>query len=174
MIPELLASNHLKTASSSIAPHTSEATMAWKQEELPAATVVASKSGKDLPPQPQSTQVVNSIPKTQSAPALGKNATITTPVDAKSAKAAEAVLPGNAVDDEVVDEAVANLNAYMQNMARDLQFSINEDTGHTIITVLNRETQEVIRQIPPEVVLSLAKTLSENNSIESLLDAGTA
>ncbi len=172
MIPELLASNNLKTSSSSIAPHKPEAPMEWKQEKLPAATLVAPKSGKDLPL--QSTQVVNSIPKTQSTPTLGKNAAAATPTDAHAAKAKESAPTVTEIDEEAIDEAVANLNAYMQNVERDLQFSINEETGHTIITVLNRETEEIIRQIPPEVVLSLAKTLSENNSIESLLDAGTA
>ena len=40
-------------------------------------------------------------------------------------------------------------------------FSIDEDTGDTIIRIIDRETNEVIREIPPSEMLRLAARLTE-------------
>jgi flagellar protein FlaG len=58
-------------------------------------------------------------------------------------------------------EAVTSLNDYVQSVRRDLQFSIDEQTGVTVIKVVDSETQEVIRQIPPDEILNLARRLGE-------------
>lgn len=60
---------------------------------------------------------------------------------------------------ERLDQAVTSLNEYVQAIRRELRFTIDEDTGRTIITVVDSETDEVIRQIPPEEVLMLAAHL---------------
>ncbi len=44
-------------------------------------------------------------------------------------------------------------------MAQDLLFSIEEDTGKTIIKVVDSSTDEVIRQIPSEEIITIAKAL---------------
>jgi flagellar protein FlaG len=56
--------------------------------------------------------------------------------------------------------AVQKLNDYAQSMRRELNFSVDDDTGRTIVKVLDAETHEVIRQIPPEEVLTLAQHLA--------------
>jgi flagellar protein FlaG len=58
-----------------------------------------------------------------------------------------------------VKEAVSRLNAYVQTLRRDLQFRVDEDTDRVIVTVTDSETHEVIRQIPAEEVLAVAKSL---------------
>ena len=47
----------------------------------------------------------------------------------------------------------------MQNQKRALHFSVDEGSGRTVIRVIDPETAEVIRQIPPEEVLNLARQL---------------
>ncbi|MDH3350135.1 MAG: flagellar protein FlaG [Gammaproteobacteria bacterium] len=48
-------------------------------------------------------------------------------------------------------EALARkLNVASQSIGRDLRFEVNMDSGRSVIQVLDRETGEVIRQIPPE------------------------
>jgi flagellar protein FlaG len=42
-----------------------------------------------------------------------------------------------------------------------LQFSIHESTGRTIVKVVNKETDQTIREIPPEELLNLAAKLDE-------------
>lgn len=56
---------------------------------------------------------------------------------------------------------VQNLNQYLKSSQRDLMFRVDEGSGRLIITVLNPETGEIVRQIPPEEVLSLARNLRE-------------
>lgn len=61
---------------------------------------------------------------------------------------------------EAVETAVARLNDYIQSTRRDLKFEVDEDSGRTIVTVFDSTTQEVIRQIPPDVVKDLAQKLN--------------
>ncbi|MCK4391239.1 MAG: flagellar protein FlaG [Desulfobacterales bacterium] len=42
-----------------------------------------------------------------------------------------------------------------------LQFSVHGATGRTVVRVVDKETQELIREIPPEEFLSLAARLDE-------------
>ncbi len=47
--------------------------------------------------------------------------------------------------------ALANvLNQASQSIGRDLRFRINMETGQSVIQVLDSETGELIREIPPE------------------------
>ncbi len=61
--------------------------------------------------------------------------------------------------------AVSRLNDYVQNLSRDLQFSIDEETGHTVIMVTDSATQEVIRQIPSEEALAIAHSLEKDQGV---------
>ena len=48
-------------------------------------------------------------------------------------------------------EALARkLNVASRSIGRDLRFEVNMESGRSVIQVLDRETGEVIRQIPPE------------------------
>jgi flagellar protein FlaG len=58
-----------------------------------------------------------------------------------------------------VKEAVNRLNAYVQTLRRDLEFRLDAGTDRMVVTVVDAETHEVIRQIPTEEVLSVAKNL---------------
>ena len=60
-----------------------------------------------------------------------------------------------------VEKAVAQLNDYVQSLQRDLRFSMDEDLGRAVVRVVDRNTQEVIRQIPNETALRLARNLKE-------------
>ena len=62
-------------------------------------------------------------------------------------------------------KAVSRLNDYVQNLSRDLQFSIDEETGVTVITVTDSATHEVIRQIPSEEALAIAHSLEKEQGV---------
>lgn len=64
-----------------------------------------------------------------------------------------------------LDQAVAELNTYVQNVQRDLQFEVNNDLGETIVRVVDQATQEVIRQMPDEVALRLAENLQQEEPL---------
>ena len=89
---------------------------------------------------------------------------------------AEAAKPvaGDTVNSQAVQEkvqaAVAQMNDYIQSTQRDLNFSYDPDSGETIVKVLDRNTQEVIRQIPNEIFLRLAQQMAIDDQI-SLINA---
>lgn len=66
---------------------------------------------------------------------------------------------------EDFSQAIKNLNNYTQNLQRQLNFSIDEVTGHMVIKVIDAETQETIRQIPAEEVLVLAREMQKSEEI---------
>lgn len=66
---------------------------------------------------------------------------------------------------KAVDEAISNLNEYAQNLKRQLHFSVDDASGRTVIKVTDSETEEIIRQIPPEEVLRIAESLEENSGL---------
>jgi flagellar protein FlaG len=62
-------------------------------------------------------------------------------------------------DKQQVTEAVKNVNEFFQLVRRTLQFKIDEDSGRSVIQIKDEETNKVIRQIPSEEILRIAKEL---------------
>lgn len=54
-----------------------------------------------------------------------------------------------------LEDAVQHLAA----QASSLEFSVNKDDGHTIVRVIDRETQKLIRQIPSEEAIAISRSL---------------
>ncbi len=75
----------------------------------------------------------------------------------------------SAADQEAVKErlesSVSQLKDLVQSVQRDLQFSIDDFSGKTVITVLDSKTEEIIRQIPSEEVLALAKSIDSMKGV---------
>lgn len=69
---------------------------------------------------------------------------------------------------EQLGEAVTQLNDFVQNVQRDLQFEVDNDAGQTIVKVVDQETKEVIRQIPDEVAMRLAENLQQDEPLTLL------
>lgn len=49
-----------------------------------------------------------------------------------------------------LEALAAKLNVVSRSIGRDLRFKVNMDSGSSVIQVLDRETGEIIREIPPE------------------------
>ena len=64
-----------------------------------------------------------------------------------------------------VANAVKQLNEYVQSVQRDVNFSIDKESGLTVVKVLDSKTHEVIRQFPAEEVLAVARNLSQGNGL---------
>lgn len=63
-----------------------------------------------------------------------------------------------------LQEAVNQINAYVQTVQRDLSFSMDDDSGQTVIKVIDTDSGELIRQIPSEEVIALATYLNDAGS----------
>ncbi|MGB7480084.1 MAG: flagellar protein FlaG [Burkholderiaceae bacterium] len=68
---------------------------------------------------------------------------------------ATAPVPGSAQ----LAQTVGHLNQAMKTRESGVEFSIDEDSHRTVIKVVDQETKELIRQMPSEEVLEIAKAL---------------
>ncbi len=71
------------------------------------------------------------------------------------------------VENAEVKEAVSKLNEFVQKTQRNLDFQIDKESGKTVIKVYDSITAKLVRQIPDEAALELAKRL--NSEEPSLL-----
>lgn len=60
-----------------------------------------------------------------------------------------------------LQESVDELNDFIQPHNTSLRFSIDDESGTVVVKVTDKETQEVIKQIPSEEALELAKALDK-------------
>ncbi len=74
-----------------------------------------------------------------------------------SADGAERDTPTKAL----VETAVEEVKKAVATVARNLQFSVDEDTGKTVIKVVDAASRQVIRQIPSPEMLEIAKAFKE-------------
>lgn len=68
-----------------------------------------------------------------------------------------------------INQVVEELNHKVQNIRRELHFAVDDESGYTIITVVDSESEEVIRQIPSEEVVALSRHLEQHAGL--LMDA---
>lgn len=66
-----------------------------------------------------------------------------------------------APSDDELRKAVEKVSSAMQAYGRELNFSIDEDSGIQVVKVLDTTNNEVIRQFPSEEVLRIAKNLDK-------------
>jgi len=69
-----------------------------------------------------------------------------------------------------ISRAVESLERFMREASRNLQISYDEASRRSIITVVDGETGEVVRQIPPDELLSLARRMAETAGAPVLFD----
>ena len=65
-----------------------------------------------------------------------------------------------------VSSAVEDISRHVQNVQRNLSFTIDEDSGSTVVKVIDSESDEVIRQYPTEEILEIRRHLSEMSDDE--------
>ncbi len=70
-----------------------------------------------------------------------------------------------AMDMAEVNQVVESINSYLQSTRRALEFSVDDSTGRMVITVMDGEREEVIRQIPPEAVLALVEQFQSEQEL---------
>lgn len=61
----------------------------------------------------------------------------------------------------MLESVVSDLKALSQRAQPNLDFSIDEETGTFVVKVIDKDSGEVIRQLPTEEVLRIAEQLDE-------------
>jgi len=93
-------------------------------------------------------------------------------VDAEMVKkvAAVEIKPSNVqkesqITQDVVAKAATQIQNFVQEMGRNLSFTVDETTGYNVVRVINPETNEVIRQLPSEELLKIARSMEQLNNV---------
>lgn len=66
---------------------------------------------------------------------------------------------------EQLDKMVDDLNSFIQDVRRELRFSVDRDSGQTIIKVIDSKSQQVVRQIPPDDIVGMAEQLDGHSGL---------
>lgn len=76
-----------------------------------------------------------------------------------AADAAAAVLAAQAIDQSQIKKALEQVNRMMNALGGSLEFSIDQQTRKTVVRIIDTSTNQLIRQIPSEEMLTIAKSL---------------
>jgi flagellar protein FlaG len=92
------------------------------------------------------------------APSGDASATVavSAPVETQTAAAVKAVPTASQIS-----QALQDINKTLQMHSVGVEFSQDTDSHQTIIKVVDTQTQDVIRQIPSETMLEIAKALDK-------------
>jgi flagellar protein FlaG len=64
-----------------------------------------------------------------------------------------------------VSQALKSINKALEDRSQSLEFALDEDTDRTVVKVLDRQTKEVIRQMPTEEALRISKALDQSHGL---------
>jgi flagellar protein FlaG len=64
-----------------------------------------------------------------------------------------------------LEETLQGAQEAAEAAGANLQFTIDKDSGKTIVKVVDSQTSEVIRQIPSEELLALARSMSKTEGL---------
>jgi flagellar protein FlaG len=70
-----------------------------------------------------------------------------------------AVTPAHAPSHADVGKAVDAINQKLEESGQSLRFSLDQQSGQTVVRVVDAQTNELIRQIPTEVALAISHSL---------------
>ncbi|MBM7684491.1 MAG: flagellar protein FlaG [Epulopiscium sp.] len=65
------------------------------------------------------------------------------------------------IAEKTVIEAIEKANKKLNGVMAEFEFSIHEETKQIMVKVINKETKELIREIPPEKILDMVAHLWE-------------
>ncbi|CZR02654.1 flagellar protein flag protein [Trichococcus palustris] len=69
------------------------------------------------------------------------------------------------VSREALAKAVDEANGYIVGWHAEFRFRIHEGTGRTLVQILDTQTKEVIKELPPEKMLDIVADLWKNIGI---------
>ncbi len=115
---------------------------------------------KKIPESKDQTQTLNKSGKNQFEPLSVK---ILKPKDTSNTDTQENIAT------HTLTEAVTQINDFVQSIQRELHFSIDDESGDAIVKVIDKKTNELVRQIPPEDVMEMLKNLGKDEGFSLIL-----
>ena len=106
-----------------------------------------------LPSTPPGNAALNLLPERQTVNRAGLADSTRQATEPAQAQA------GTQPKQEAVEQAVKAVNDFVQPINNALSFSLDQESDKMVVKVIDQGTKEVIRQIPSEEMLALAKAL---------------
>lgn len=111
------------------------------------------------PPRAEGVQQTGRSPATQGRQAVSPEQARTSPVAQN--RQADADRGGDSPSREDVAEAVDRLAGFVAPNQSDINFSVDESSGVRVVKIIDRNSNEVIRQMPSEEAVALARALDK-------------
>lgn len=65
------------------------------------------------------------------------------------------------ISENQLNKTIEKLNNFLADKASGLEFSVDEDTGRSIVKLIDKQTNEILRQYPSKEMLEISKDLSK-------------
>ena len=97
-----------------------------------------------------------------------------TAIVSRAAEAAEAAKPDVRLEEfaqptrEVMQRAADQIRGYLADSGRDLNVFVDDSAGYYVTTVVNPNSGEVVRQIPADETLRIARNVQEMPGLQGL------
>lgn len=114
---------------------------------------ISSISSNALGSQPRPPAEINLTEARQSR--IAQSSTAITPITEQSVAQTGKTEPAR----QEVEQAVKAVAEFVKPINSSIEFNLDEESGRTIVKVIDIETKDVIRQFPSEEMLSIAKAL---------------
>ena len=66
---------------------------------------------------------------------------------------------------EELDATVEKANQFLLGLKTQFDFKIHEGTGRTVVRLIDKQTQEVVKEIPPEKMLDVLESIWDSAGI---------
>lgn len=78
----------------------------------------------------------------------------------------DVTVEGSALYDRAdLANAVDKINEKVQRVLREIKFSVDDKSDRVVIKVIDQQTKEVIREIPPEQIIQMAQDLDKSQGM---------
>lgn len=114
--------------------------------------------------QRENIMAIQPIPNSATISAPGVQATTGAKPVMPESKKAEAQPTEAALSNEQIEQTVDEIRRRIEPVAQNLLFTIDKDTGKTIVRLIDSTTKEVLRQIPSEELIAIARSLGKSQS----------
>lgn len=115
---------------------------------------------------------MDTLPLTQRSPSTAvdtfqKQAPVTTqPVGSEATQTAQAVQAAekpqqSELSGEQLEDMAEQMDAFIGSFNRGLKFRVDEDSGRNVVSVVDTDSGDIIRQIPTEELLQVISRLAE-------------
>jgi flagellar protein FlaG len=119
-----------------------------------------------------SAQYAPSVLPAQTAPVASSAPRVNIPSDAEVvSKVVSTEIKASGVNEAsqparmAVEKAAKELESFVHSMGRNLNISVDGNTGYHVVTVTNPDTGEVIRQMPSPELLKIAQSLPKYDGL---------